>query len=188
STAHDVYFQWWRWNGNTEWIPQTPVKVFDSTSSSTAYLRGEIAVDSQSRIWIWAQRLNSDSSFTGVMSVSSDGGATFATRPGGRIMPVGGNRMMLLYSTHGVDPGYMRLRNDSDSLGTWSARQAVFSEGIYHGAALSAANDGSGGVHLVYKDVDGVLWYRHWDGSAWSGRTSIESVSDWALQPAITRV
>ncbi|HUJ24394.1 MAG TPA: hypothetical protein VLW85_00135 [Myxococcales bacterium] len=197
STAHDAYFQWWRWNGNADWVPQAPVKVFDSTSSSTAYLRAEIAIDSQARIWVWAQRLNSDGTFTGVMAVSGDGGATFAKqpdldsfadRPGGRIMPVGGNRMMLLYSTHGVDPGYMRLRSDGDAVGAWSARQAVFSEGIYHGAALSAAGDGSGGVHLAYKDVDGVLWYRHWDGASWSGRTLIESASDWALQPAITRV
>jgi hypothetical protein len=45
STAHDVYFQWWRWNESADWVPQTPVKVFDSTSSATAYLRAELAVD-----------------------------------------------------------------------------------------------------------------------------------------------
>ena len=198
STAHDVYFQWWRWDGAHDWNPEPAVKVFDSTSSSTGYLRGEIAIDSMSRIWLWAQRLNSDGTFTMVMTVSSDGGRTFVTqpsmdnfgnRPGGRIMAIGGNRLMLLYSTHGgSDPGYMRIRNDGDSLSTWSARQAVFPEGIYHGAALSAVDDGQGGVHLVYKDINEQLWYRHFDGSAWSGRTQIEGVADWALQPATTRV
>ncbi len=196
SAAHDVYFQWWRWNGNADWVSQPAIKVFDSTSSATAYLRGELAVDSAGRLWVWAQRLNSDGTFTGVISVSADGGATFqaqpaldtfADRPGGRIMPVGGNRLMLLYGTHGVDPGYMRLRNDSDAVSSWGARQLVFSDGIYHGAALSAAVAVSGGVHLLYKDVNEQLWYRHWSGS-WSARQLVESSSDWALQPAITRV
>jgi len=183
SAAHDVYFQWWRWNGNADWVSQPAIKVFDSTSSATAYLRGELAVDSAGRLWVWAQRLNSDGTFTGVISVSADGGATFraqpsldtfADRPGGRIMPVGGNRLMLLYGTHGVDPGYMRLRNDSDAVSAWGARQLVLSDGIYHGAALSAAGDGSGGVHLLYKDVNEQLWYRHWSGS-WSARQLVES-------------
>ena len=196
SVDHDVYFQWWRWDGNANWNPTPPVKVFDSTSSSTAYLRGEIAIDSLARIWIWAQRLNSDGSFTMSMSVSTDRGVsfaeqptmdTFADRPGGRIIPVSGNQLMLLYGTHGVDPGYMRMRSDGDPVGSWSGPQVVFPEGLYHGAALSAASDGSGGVHLVYKDVNEQLWYRHWSGG-WSGPTLVESSADWALQPAITRV
>jgi len=196
STAHDVYFQWWRWNGHADWIPQTAVKVFDSTSSTTAYLRAELARDSLGRLWIFAQRLNSDGTFNMVMAVSTDGGVTFAEqpsldnfagRPGGRIMPVGGNRLMLLYGAQGGSPGYMRLRSDSDALGSWSARQVVFSEGIYHGAAMSAAGDGQGGVHLVYKDIAQQLYYRHWDGS-WSAAQLIESTADWALQPAVARV
>src|SRR5437762_2615509 len=196
STAHDVYFQWWRWNGNADWGSQTAVKVFDSTSSATAYLRAELARDSLGRLWVWAQRLNADGTFTMVMAVSSDGGATFqaqpsldtfADRPGGRILPVAGNQLMLIYGTHGVEAGYMRLRTDTDPVSTWGARQAVFPEGIYHGAALSAAGDGGGGVYLLYKDVNGQLWYRRWSGS-WSGRTQVESAADWALQPAITRV
>jgi len=196
STEHDVYFQWWRWDGGADWIPRARVRVFDSTSSATAYLRAELARDSLGRLWVWAQRLNADGSFTMVMSVSVDGGAsfqtqpsldTFAGRPGGRILPVGGNRMMLLYSTHGGIAGYMRLRNDSDPLSAWSVREAVFPEGIYHGAALSAAGDGSGGVHLVYKDSAQRLFYRRWSGS-WSARQVVESSGDWALQPAITRV
>src|SRR6266446_4355733 len=196
STEHDVYFQRWRWKGSAEWGADTPVAVFDSTSNATAYLRAELARDSQGRLWVWAQRLNADGSFTMVISVSTDGGATFqpqpsldtfANRPGGRILPVAGNRLMLLYGTHNGGLGYMRLRNDSDPLQNWGARQLVFPEGIYHGAALSAAGDGSGGVHLVYKDVGGQLWYRHWSGG-WSARVLVESTADWALQPAITRV
>jgi hypothetical protein len=31
SPLHKVWFQWWRWNGNADWVPQTPVRVFDST-------------------------------------------------------------------------------------------------------------------------------------------------------------
>ena len=197
STAHGVWFQWWRWNGNTDWVPQAPVNVFTPASSATAYARAEIVVDSQGRIWVWAQRLNADGSFTMVISVSTDGGATFAaqpvmdsfaTRPGGRIMAIGGNRLMLLYSAQGGQPGYMRIRSDADALSAWSARQLVFSEGIYHGAGLSAVDDGSGGVHLVYKDSAEELRYRHYDGASWGSPQLIESAADWALQPAITRV
>ena len=152
SMEHHVWFQWWRWNGAFDWIPQPAVRVFDSASSSTAYLRGELAIDSLGRPWVWAQRLNADGSFTMVMAVSVDHGATFkeqpsldtfADRPGGRILAVGGSRLMLLYGTHGVEPGHMRLRNDSDPVSTWGPGQVVFSDGIYHGAALSAATDGN---------------------------------------------
>ena len=197
STAHGVWFQWWRWDGNADWVPQPAVKIFTPASSANAYARAEIALDSLGRIWVWAQRLNSDGTFTGVISVSSDGGKTFVaqpgldsfgTRPGGRIMPIGGNRLMLLYSAQGGQPGYMRIRSDGDALSTWGARQLVFSEGIYHGAALSAAGDGSGGVHLVYKDSAQELHYRHYDGTSWSGSQLVESTADWALQPAVTRI
>src|SRR5438270_2180214 len=39
STAHDVWFQWWRWNGNLDWAPQRAVRGVDSTAGSTGYLR-----------------------------------------------------------------------------------------------------------------------------------------------------
>jgi hypothetical protein len=82
----------------------------------------------------------------------------------------------------------MRVRADSDPLASWSSPQVVFPEGIYHGAALSAAGDGSGGVHLAYKANDERLYYRRYTGGVWSGRQLIEGAADWALQPAITRV
>src|SRR5260370_40469576 len=81
SPLHKVWFRWWRWNGNADWVPQSPVRVFDSTDWSTAYLRGEIARDSQGRLWIWAQRLNPDGSFTMVMSVRTDAGASRGQQP-----------------------------------------------------------------------------------------------------------
>ena len=197
SALHSVYFQWWRYDGKGGWNPSAPVTVLQAAGdSSNAYLRGELAIDSAGRIWVQAMRLEPDGTITVCMAVSTNGGASFtqqpslgsfADRPGGRILSLG-SRMMLLYSTHGVDPGYMRLRNDSDPIGSWGPAQQVFPEGIYHGAALSAVGDGSGGVHLVYKDVNETTWYRFFDGSGWSGRTQIEANPDWATQSAVTRI
>src|SRR5262245_17098881 len=44
STLHDVWFQWWR-RTPTGWAAQAPVRIFDSTSGSTAYYRAELARD-----------------------------------------------------------------------------------------------------------------------------------------------
>ncbi|MFN7135075.1 MAG: exo-alpha-sialidase, partial [Myxococcales bacterium] len=82
STDRDVYFQWWRFDPATrDFVPQPPVRVFDSTSSSTAYYRGELAVDSQGRLWVHASLLEANGTFSLVMSVSSDGGRTFVRQP-----------------------------------------------------------------------------------------------------------
>ncbi len=197
SALHSVYFQWWRYDGNGGWNPSAPVTVMQAAAdSSNGYLRGELAIDSVGRIWAQAMRLEPDGSFTICMAVSTNGGTSFTLQPslgsfanrlGGRILSLG-NRLMLLYGTHGVDPAYMRLRNDSDPVDSWGAAQQVFPEGIYHGAALSAVGDGNGGVHLVYKDVNETLWYRFFNGSSWSGRSQIEGNPDWATQPATTRI
>src|SRR5512146_2939913 len=45
STAHDVYFQWWRHRNGT-WSPDAPGRVFDSTSNANGYYRAKIAIDS----------------------------------------------------------------------------------------------------------------------------------------------
>src|SRR5467141_1163710 len=197
SARHDVFFQWWRWDGRNDWSPSPPVRVFDSTAATMAYYRGLVAIDSAGRIWVQAFRLNSDGTHTAAISVSADGGATFAqqpslatlgTRAGGRLVSLG-NQLMFLYGTHTCcDPARMRLRNDSDPLSTWSGATAVWSDGIYHGAALSAVADGKGGLHLAYKNVNEQLFYRHYDGSRWGGATLLEGTSDWALQPAVTRL
>src|SRR5256885_1313947 len=35
SAAHDVFFQWWRFDGIADWKPQPATRIFDSTSAST---------------------------------------------------------------------------------------------------------------------------------------------------------
>jgi len=94
--------------------------------------------------------------------------------------------MMLLYSTHGGIAGYMRLRNDSDPLSPGACARRCFG-GHLPRRRPERRRDGSGGVHLVYKDSAQRLFYRRWSGS-WSARQVVESSGDWALQPAITRV
>src|SRR5262249_37658491 len=151
STRHDVWFQWWRHHSG-EWTPDPALRVFDSTSGSTAYSRAELQRDSHGRLWIQAFRLEPDGSNTIVLAVSSDGGASFSTQPsldnlgsrgGGRLLSLG-SRMLLLYGAHGVVAAHYRTRSDADPLGSWSSAQTAFSEGIYHGAALSAVADGAG--------------------------------------------
>ena len=196
SARHNVWFQWWRWDGNANWNPSAPVLVLASAGDSGGYLRGEIARDSLGRIWVNAVRIEPDGTFTVCMAVSTNGGQSFSeqpslahygTRPGGRLLSLGG-RMMLLYGTHGVDAGQMRLRNDSDPLDQWGAEITAFPEGLYHGAALSAVADGSGGVHMVYKDLTERTYYRYFNGSSWGNRVPVESTQDWATQTATTLI
>ncbi|WP_228530579.1 MULTISPECIES: exo-alpha-sialidase [Myxococcaceae] len=197
SDRHDVYFQWWRYDAAQDtWVPRPAVRVFDA-SASQAYSRAELARDSQGRLWVQAFRLEADGGSTAVLSVSTDGGASFLRqadlgrtkrRGGGRLLSLG-SRMIFLWAMHdGFEPTRMRLRNDSDPVGSWGPQQDAFSDGIYHGAALSAVADGRGGMHLVYKDESERLQYRSFNGSSFGARTQVDSYSDWALQPAVTRV
>src|SRR5205085_11128129 len=147
--------------------------------------------------WIQAFRLNSDGTHTAVVTVSTNGGGSFAQQPslatlgdrgGGRLISLG-TRLMFLYGGHGCcETGKMRLRSDSDPLATWSSAATVLSDGIYRGAALSAVADGAGGLHLAYKNLSAKLYYRHFDGSRWSGATRLDGSPSWALQPAMTRL
>jgi hypothetical protein len=197
SARHDVFFQWWRWDGVDDWLPSPPVRVFDSSSSSTAYYRALLALDSEGRIWIQAFRLNADGTHTAVITVSTNGGASFTQQPslatlsdrgGGRLISLG-RRLMFLYGAHGCcETGKMRLRDDGDPLSAWSSATTVLPDGIYHGAALSAVADGAGGLHLAYKNLAAKLYYRHFDGARWSGATLLDGNPSWALQPAITRI
>ena len=197
STAHDVYFQWWRHRSNGTWSPDPAVKIFDSTSSSNGFYRAELALDSLGRYWVQAFYLESDGSATAYVAVSSDGGAHFAAQPtiahlafrgGGRILSVG-SRMIFIYDGHddGTHVAHFRTRDDSQALGTWNAEQ-TFPDGVYHGAALSAVADGHGGMHFVYKDKNAVLWYRAFDGTRFGAAQLVENVGNWELQPAITRI
>ncbi len=198
SRAHDVWFQWWRYQPGTHtWAPEPPVRVFDSPDDRTAYSRALLARDSQGRLWIQAFRLERDGRSTAVVAVSTNAGASFQHQPdldrvrrrgGGRLLSVG-NKLVFVYGMHdGFEPARMRIRHDSDPLGTWGAVRQAFPDGIYHGAALSAVADGQGGMHFVYKDEAQRLYYRHFDGSTFGPRTLIEGTQDWAMQAATTRV
>jgi hypothetical protein len=198
SRKHDVWFQWWRYHSSSDtWRPEPAVRVFDAQDDSIAYSRALIARDSMGRLWIQAFKLERDGRSTAVISVSTDGGYSFHRQPdlgsvrrrgGGRLLSVG-SKLVFVYAMHdGYEPTRMRIRHDSDPLNTWGAVRQAFPEGIYHGAALSAVADGRGGMHLVYKDESMRLNYRHFDGSSFGPRTLVEDVTDWATQPAITRI
>jgi hypothetical protein len=198
SRAHDVWFQWWRYQpGADTWAPEPAVRVFDSPDDRIAYSRALLARDSQGRLWIQAFRLERDGRSTAVVAVSTNEGASFQRQPdldwvrrrgGGRLLSVG-TRLVFVYGMHdGYEPARMRIRQDSDPLDTWGPVTRVFSEGIYHGAALSAVEDGRGGMHFVYKDELQRLYYRHFNGRTFGPRTLLEDTRDWATQSATTRI
>src|SRR5512138_55282 len=92
----DVWFQWWRMDPVAgALVPQAPVRVFDSTSSATAYHRAELVLDSVGRLWVLAFFMEADGTTNDVLvSVSEDGGATFAAQPVlDRVSPRGGGRI-----------------------------------------------------------------------------------------------
>ncbi|WP_343211021.1 hypothetical protein [Archangium violaceum] len=197
SRRHDVFFQWWRYRpGTHDWAPQPAVGVFDA-GDSTAYSRALLARDSRGRLWVQTFRLESDGGSTAVVSVSTDGGASFQRqsnlgrvkhRGGGRLLSLG-SKLVFLYAMHdGFEPTRLRVRDDGDPLDSWSSVRDAFSEGIYHGAALSAVADGRGGMHLVYKDELERLYYRYFDGSTFGPRTLLEGSRDWAMQATTTRI
>lgn len=198
SSRHDVYFQWWRYSASTRSLsPDQPLKVFDSTSDSTAYYRGEIAADSRGRLWVQAFRMNADGTHAAAIAVSEDGGQTFRAQPdlavqarrgGGRLLWLGHG---LIFLWHGHDlsgPARFRLRSDAAAADSWGPVQTAFSEGIYHGAALSAVTATSGGgMHLVYKaQNDQRLWYRFFDGAAFGPRQLVDDSSWWSTQANAT--
>ncbi|WP_434388295.1 hypothetical protein [Melittangium boletus] len=197
SSRHDVYFQWWRYRAGThDWAPEPAVRIFNA-DDSTAYTRALLARDSKGRLWVQAFRLESDGGSTAVLSVSTDGGSNFERqanlgrvkrRGGGRLLSVG-SKLVFVYAMHdGFEPTRMRLRDDDAPVEAWGSVKDAFSDGIYHGAALSAVADGKGGMHLVYKDETERLYHRHFDGSTFGSRTLLESSRDWAMQSAVTRV
>ena len=199
STQHDVYYQRWRYQPSSKsFTPDAPVRVFDSSSSSTAYYRGEITTDSLGRIWVQAFRLNPGGSHTAVIAVSQDGGLTFQHQPelatvshrgGGRILSLG-NTVIFLFHHHGPSgPAQYRLRHDMAPLHFWSPVETAFNDGIYHGAALSAVALGNGKMHLVYKsNTEQRLWYRFYDGEDFGARQQIDDSAWWSTQAATTLV
>ncbi|HVE83854.1 MAG TPA: hypothetical protein VND93_13440, partial [Myxococcales bacterium] len=195
STRHDVYFQWWRYDATSRSLrPSTAIRVFDSTSSGEAYYRAELARDSLGRIWIQAFHLRSDGRHTADLKVSTDGGITFASmtplvtvyrRAGGRLISLDGSLVFVWDQHQDLGPAWFRTRRDGDPLGSWTAATQAFSDGIYHGAGLSAVKAGPGQFHLVYHaESDDKLWYRFFNGSSFGPRYLVEGTPDWALQPA----
>lgn len=198
SRRHDVYFQWWRYQPRARtWSPEPPVLVFDSTQPAAAFFRAELARDSMGRLWVQAFRLESGGASTAVIAVSTDNGRTFRPqtplartnrRGGGRLLSLG-TKLIFLYAMHdGFQPTRFRMRDDSAPLDSWGPVTVAFSEGIYHGAALSAAVAPGGGMHLVYKAEDERLYYRSFDGAVFGRRKLLLQRGDWALQSALTLV
>ncbi|MFY2563565.1 WD40/YVTN/BNR-like repeat-containing protein [Corallococcus terminator] len=198
SRRHDVWFQWWRYQSSADtWQPEPAVRVLDAVDDSTGYSRALLTRDSQGRLWVQAFRVEVDGGSTAVVAVSTDGGQGFGApqvldrvnrRGGGRLLSVG-TKVIFVYAMHdGFLPTRMRVRNDSDPVEAWGPVREAFSDGIYHGAALSAVADGRGGMHLVYKDEQERLYHRRFDGTSFGPRKLVEGAGDWALQPAITRV
>ncbi|WP_233612264.1 sialidase family protein [Corallococcus sp. AB045] len=197
SSRHDVYFQWWRYDAAQDtWTPEPAVRVFNA-DSATAYSRALLARDSKGRLWVQAFRLEPDGGSTAVVAVSTDGGTSFQKQPdlgrtrkrgGGRLLSVG-SKLVFFWAMHdGFEPTRLRVRDAADPLDTWGPQRDAFSDGIYHGAALSAVEDGKGGIHLVYKDETERLYYRRFDGTSFGSRILVEGTPDWALQPAVTRI
>lgn len=198
SRRHDVWFQWWRYQSSADtWQPEPAVRVLDAADDSTGYSRALLTRDSKGRFWVQAFRLEVDGGSTAVVAVSTNGGQGFGApqvldrvnrRGGGRLLSVG-TKLVFVYAMHdGFVPTRMRIRSDADPVDTWGPVREAFSEGIYHGAALSAVADGKGGMHLVYKDETERLYYRRFDGTSFGPRKLVEGTGDWALQAATTRV
>lgn len=196
---HDVYFQRWRYlPASKAFAPDPPVLVFDSTSSSTGYYRAEIATDSLGRLWVQAFLLRADGWHDAAIAVSQDDGQSFSAQPdlvtlssrgGGRLLSLG-DRLLFLFDQHNdLGPARFMVRLDSAPLGAWGPIQTAFTEGIYHGAALSAVATDSGQMHLVYKgELDERLWYRPFDGMAFGPRQPVDDTNQWASMPGVTLI
>ncbi len=197
STRHDVFFQWWRHDGAGAWRPSPAVKVFDATTSASAYSRALLARDSRGRLWVQAFRLESGGGSTAVIAVSEDGGATFRELPplarldargGGRLAALG-SEVLFVFDAHDAGtPARFRVHRDADPPEDWGPVATAFSEGVYHGAALSSVAPGDGSFHLVYKDEADNVFHRAYRAGAWGARTLLQSGGDWAVQAATSWV
>jgi hypothetical protein len=135
--ARKVYFQRWRSNGGSQWIPDARVPVF-TPLSGIAYHRGELAVDSVGRIWVQAFKRGltacdpsrdsrcalCDTPGNGdnyrndvVVAVSADGGSTFTReqvvgsticRAGGRLISAG-SKLLLIWNDYSGNENGTRI-------------------------------------------------------------------------------
>ena len=135
--GRQVWFQWWRSDGEGGWNPDPPVLVFDPPAGS-AFHRAELAIDSAGRIWVQAflrgqpscdpavdakcaqcvETANGDNYASEVVvAVSSDGGLTFSPpqslgqtlcRAGGRLISLG-QRLLLLWNDYSANENGTRM-------------------------------------------------------------------------------
>ena len=133
-----VYFQRWRSNGASDFIPDARVAVFAPSITGVAYHRGELAVDSLGRIWVQAFKRGStacnpaidprcslcDTPGNGdnykndvVVSMSTDGGRTFSReqvlgstlcRAGGRLISAG-SKLLLIWNDYSGNENGTRI-------------------------------------------------------------------------------
>src|SRR5438105_4361336 len=133
-----VYFQRWRSNGASDFIPDARVAVFTPSAAGIAYHRGELAVDPAGRIWVQAFKRggtacnpavdarcalcntpgNGDNYRNDVVvSMSSDGGRTFSReqvlgstvcRAGGRLISVG-SKLLLIWNDYSANENGTRI-------------------------------------------------------------------------------
>ena len=133
-----VYFQRWRSNGASDFIPDARVAVFAPSIAGVAYHRGELAVDSLGRIWVQAFKRGStacnpaidprcslcDTPGNGdnykndvVVSMSTDGGRTFSReqvlgstlcRAGGRLISAG-SKLLLIWNDYSGNENGTRI-------------------------------------------------------------------------------
>jgi len=133
-----VYFQRWRSNGASDFIPDARVAVFTPSIAGVAYHRGELAVDSLGRIWVQAFKRGStacnpaidprcslcDTPGNGdnykndvVVSMSTDGGRTFSReqllgstlcRAGGRLISAG-SKLLLIWNDYSGNENGTRI-------------------------------------------------------------------------------
>ena len=133
-----VYFQRWRSNGASDFIPDARVAVFTPSAAGIAYHRGELAVDPAGRIWVQAFKRGGTACNSAVdarcalcntpgngdnyrndvvVSMSSDGGRTFSReqvlgstvcRAGGRLISVG-SKLLLIWNDYSANENGTRI-------------------------------------------------------------------------------
>lgn len=170
-----------------------PVTLF-SPGSGQGYFRPSITRDSTGVLHVAATFYNGVD-YRWQLRSSRDGGVSWtapqllawfgSTVGSGKVLAYA-NRVAAIYDTYGGGPGRM-LSRPAGAGGMWNSPITVASDGLYHGGAFSAVATPDGKIHLGYSDKSlQQLHHRRFDGSSWSGRTTIEPVGYWSNQPALT--
>jgi hypothetical protein len=164
-----VYFQWWRTDGVRDWSGQPRVTVFNPNSGA-AYHRGELAIDSQGRIWVQAFKRGTSSCdpvtdpkcavcaevANGdnygnqlVVSVRTDDGRTFGPeqslattlcRAGGRLISVG-TKLLLIWNDYSANEHGTRI------LTRFVQRDAADALGVWSAAKDAFPDEPADGIY-----------------------------------------